>query len=222
MAVRKSSDDGGAKKSSGGKMLKGFGSFFRILGVLFWFLLGGLIFNLDRAGDFGVFLLKHKQIIPYPFSRFLPGAGVSAGSARPEQLINARVIEVYDGDTATVLTAHPEVKYKVRFFGIDAPEIAMKHGKEAKAALQDKILGKDVIVKVVNVDRYSRAVGKIMLGARYINSEMVAEGHAWHYSDYAKDEYDLAAAEKTARAYRIGLWQDSNPVQPWEYRSKNK
>ena len=92
----------------------------------------------------------------------------------------------------------------------------------AKAALQDKILGKDVTVRVVYVDRNNRAVGKIMRGARYINSEMVAEGHAWHYADYAKDEYDLAAAEKTARAYRIGLWQDSNPVQPWEYRRKNK
>jgi endonuclease YncB( thermonuclease family) len=65
----------------------------------------------------------------------------------PQQVLTGEVIEVYDGDTATVLTAHPEAKYRVRFFGIDAPEVAMAHGRDAKKALQDKILGKDVLIK---------------------------------------------------------------------------
>ena len=78
------------------------------------------------------------------------------------------------------------------------------------------------MVKVVSVDNYRRAVGKVMLGGRYINLEMVAEGHAWYYRDYAQREYDLASAEAEARTGRAGLWRDSAPQPPWEYRRKFK
>ena len=218
MAVRKGG--GGAEKASEGKLFGKIRFAGRSLMIVFWILLGGLIFNLDRVGDTGIFLLKYKRFIPYPVSKLLPGEGAAPGLPVEEQVINGQVIEVADGDTVNVITAHPEAKYKVRLYGIDAPEKAMKHGADAKAVLQDKILGKDVVVKVINTDRYGRAVGKIMLGARYINAEMVAEGHAWHYIDFAKEEYDLAAAEKSARANRRGLWQENNPMPPWEFRNK--
>ena len=222
MAIRKSTAKTGTEKGTAGKFFKRFSRIGKILLAVFWFLLGGLVFNLDRSGDVGVFFLKYKKIIPYPFSRFLPGAGAVDGVPVPEQQINGRVIEVFDGDTAVVLTAHPEAKYRVRFFGIDAPESAMTHGSDAKKALQDKILGKDVTVKISGVDHYGRAVGKVMQGARYINLEMIAEGHAWYYADYAKNEYDLSAAEKEARIYRKGLWREKNPLPPWEYRRSKK
>lgn len=222
MAIRKSTDKSSGKSGFFGKLFKHSGKVIKVLMVLFWFLLGGLVFNLDRAGDVGVFFLKYKQIIPYPFSRFLPGAGVAEGAALPEQIIQGRVIEIADGDTATVLTAHPEAKYRVRFFGIDAPESAMQHGSVAKRALQDKILGQDVTVKISAVDHYGRAVARVMRGSRYINLEMVAEGHAWYYPDYAKNEYDLAAAQKEARLQKRGLWQEKSPLPPWEYRRSKK
>ena len=98
----------------------------------------------------------------------------------------------------------------------------MAYGSSARNALQDKILGSSVQVKVAGVDRYGRAVGKVMLGARYINLEMVAEGYAWYYADYAGNEYDLAAAEREARIYRRGLWQEKNPIPPWVYRKSKK
>lgn len=220
MAVRKGGS--GAGKSSGGNIFSKFRLTGRNLLIVFWIFLGGLIFNLDRVGDTGIFLLKYKRFIPYPVSKLLPGETANDGLPVQEQTINGRVIEVADGDTISVITAHPEVKYKVRLYGIDAPEKAMKHGNDAKAVLQDKILGRDVVVKVVNTDRYGRAVGKILFGARYINKEMVAEGHAWHYIDFAKEEHDLAFAEKNARMYRLGLWRDEKPVPPWEFRNGNK
>ncbi len=66
-------------------------------------------------------------------------------------------------------------------------------------------------------DRYGRTLGDIYLGERWINLEMVSEGYAWHYKAYSKDK-KLAAAEVVARKGKKGLWADSDPVPPWEYR----
>lgn len=189
--------------------------------MLFFILLGGLLFNLDRMGDTGVVLLKYKQFLPHYATRFLPGGTASFGSAQPEQEIRGRIIEVHDGDTATLLTAD-NVKYRVRFFGIDAPEAAQTFGIDSRDVLRDKILGKEVTVRVAATDRYGRAVGKVMLGGRYINREMAAEGMAWYYRDFAAGEYDLAEAEREARRERRGLWRGSAPQPPWEWRREHK
>ncbi|MDH4040145.1 MAG: thermonuclease family protein, partial [Gammaproteobacteria bacterium] len=55
-----------------------------------------------------------------------------------------------------------------------------------------------------------------------INLAMVAAGHAWWYRYYAPDEHLLEAAEDKARAERLGLWAEPNPVPPWEWRRQQK
>lgn len=193
----------------------------RTVFAFFFICLGGLLFNLDRMGDTGLMLLKYKQFLPHYISRFLPGGTASFGSALPEQQLMGKIIEVYDGDTATLLT-QDNVKYRVRFFGIDAPEAAQEFGIVSRDALREKILGKDVTVRVAAADRYGRAVGRVMLGSRYINQEMAAEGMAWYYKDFAANEYDLAQAEAAARAARRGLWKTPSPQPPWEWRREHK
>jgi len=44
---------------------------------------------------------------------------------------------------------------------------------------------------------------------------------AWVYDRYVKDK-SLYALQDEARALRVGLWVDSEPVKPWEYRRKIK
>ena len=225
MAAEKKSSSGkkGIMKSvsqwAWGKILK------KSLLVILLLLLGGILFNLDRLGNTGVNLLKYKDYLPGFIVKFLPGGSAEYGSAVPDQVMDGQVIEIYDGDTLTLLTTDAkgmEKKYKVRFFGIDAPEAAQDYGVEARDALREKILGKNVRVTVISVDRYGRSVGKVMLGGRYINLEMVAEGNAWYYADYAANEYDLANAEKDARLRRLGLWKENSPQKPWLYRKENK
>ena len=52
---------------------------------------------------------------------------------------------------------------------------------------------------------------------------MVTQGMAWWYRAYAgeqspeaRGQYEFAEAE--AKARRVGLWADGEPVAPWEWR----
>jgi len=56
---------------------------------------------------------------------------------------------------------------------------------------------------------------------RDLSLELVKAGMAWHYRKYSDDPV-LAAAEKKARAARLGLWSMPNPVPPWEFRHKKQ
>jgi endonuclease YncB( thermonuclease family) len=54
--------------------------------------------------------------------------------------------------------------------------------------------------------------------------DQIETGMAWHYKRYEReqlpeDRVAYARAEETARAERRGLWRDSRPVPPWEFRS---
>ena len=127
-----------------------------------------------------------------------------------------KVISIADGDTVTVLTTDKQ-QIKIRLSGIDTPERSQAYGTKAKQALSSKIFGKTVNVKDHGKDRYGRTIGDIYLGNRWINLEMVEEGFAWHYKQYSKNQ-KLAQAEVNARRALKGLWVDSSPIPPWEYR----
>ncbi|MBT1070824.1 thermonuclease family protein [Pelotalea chapellei] len=142
----------------------------------------------------------------------------------------ARVIEgvvraVYDGDTL-LLATREDSRLKVRLYGIDAPETAkpdkpgQPFGAVAKRTLSYKIMGRMVSAEIVDVDQYQRAVAVIRHGGRDINREMVAEGMAWAYRQYLKAPYasEYIGSEEAARARHKGLWRDTNPLPPWEFR----
>ena len=76
-----------------------------------------------------------------------------------------------------------------------------------------------VTVKVKARDRYGRLVGKVYRGELYVNLEIIKAGFAWHYKKYSRDK-NLAAAERDARAAKIGLWSAGDPTPPWNFRRK--
>lgn len=214
------------KKKESSKKISWFGRLkkriIRTVTLIFVFFAGVFAGNLDRLDQRGMELLQYKQFIPRYLHIFLPGgrAEEAAGKAREE--LQGRIIEVYDGDTATLLSKDQSQKYKIRFYGIDAPEAKQEYGIASRDALRQKILGKEVRVHVVSVDRYGRCVSKIHLDSRYINLEMVQEGNAWYYSDYARNDMGFSQAEAAARKSAAGLWQFPSPQPPWEYRKARK
>lgn len=136
-----------------------------------------------------------------------------------------KVIHVADGDTITVLDA-TNTQHKIRLSGIDAPEKKQAFGNVSKQSLADMVAGHTVVVEWVKVDRYGRRVGTVLLNGKDINLEQVTRGLAWHYKRYQHeqspaDQKSYAAAETLARSAQLGLWRDSSPVPPWEFRVTN-
>lgn len=138
-------------------------------------------------------------------------------SAAAEEQIG-RVVAVTDGDTLTMLDGRKQ-QIKVRLAEIDTPESAQPYGTRAKQELSRLVHGKTVTVKVQDIDRYGRTVGRVYVGELDVNAEMIKLGAAWVYRKYANDQ-SLYALEKQAKQERAGVWNlpEAEQIPPWEWR----
>lgn len=139
-------------------------------------------------------------------------------------VIKGKVTGVVDGDTITLMFADGS-QSQVRLAGIDAPERDQASGMEARSFLASLVIGKSIRVEFGKRDQYGRIVGKALLNARDIGLEMVRAGFAWHYRQYESEQSDedwrlYAAAEAEARQAAKGLWNDSSPLPPWDFRER--
>lgn len=137
-----------------------------------------------------------------------------------------RVISVSDGDTLTCTRLNiRRSQTKLRFAYVDAPESSQKYGKESHHIVKTMVYKKLVRVKITDVDRYGRCVGVIYRYRRNINEDMVKRGAAWVYEEYIRDKKQLQymnSLQDKAKKQKKGLWQDSRPMRPKEYRKLNK
>ena len=131
------------------------------------------------------------------------------------------VVRVVDGDTIVVRIGGREER--VRYIGLDAPEIANAEagpaaecGADAAWAADERLVaGEDVVLErdVSDRDRFRRLLRHAWLdggGWRLIGLELVEAGAAEARSyapDTTRDE-DLAAAERRARDRDAGIWDD--------------
>jgi len=138
--------------------------------------------------------------------------------ANASELIG-RVVGVTDGDTLTVLTDAKE-QVRVRLTEIDAPESNQPWGQRAKQELSSLVFSETVHVIYAGKDQYGRTLGRVYVGGRDVNAEMVRTGSAWAYRQYLTDRSFLSLEEE-ARAAKRGLWSMSaqQTVAPWEWRN---
>lgn len=128
-----------------------------------------------------------------------------------------RVIRILDGDTIEVLVDRRPVR--VRLYGVDCPERGQAFGTAARRFTSELCFGKEVTLRSYGNDRYGRLLAEVILpDGRVLNHELVRAGLAWWYREYAPGDATLGALEQEARAARRGLWADSDPLPPWEYR----
>ena len=139
-------------------------------------------------------------------------------------IFDGRVVGVQDGDTITVLDSS-NANHRVRLLGIDAPENGQAFGTKSGQNLSQLTFNKVVRIEWSKHDRYGRIVGKVMLQSQDVSLEQIRAGMAWHYKYYqgdqtAHDRHLYANAEIAARATRVGLWIDSDPIPPWDFRHR--
>lgn len=133
-------------------------------------------------------------------------------------VFTAKVIRILDGDTMEVL--YQDQPIKIRLAHIDCPE---KRGHQpfvtqAKQALSDLCFGQMVTVQGQKYDRYKRLIAVVINDKKQVlNQEMLKLGMAWHFKKYSSDLL-YAQLEINARKNKVGLWQDSTAIAPWEWR----
>ncbi|HEF9142862.1 TPA: thermonuclease family protein [Campylobacter coli] len=137
-----------------------------------------------------------------------------------DEKLTGSVYKIYDGDT---ITLHRDNKdYKIRFFGIDAPELKQEFGKESREHLLELCpIGSEATVSIKDKDKYGRIVGIIECKGYNLNKEQVAQGYAWAYTDYSFLYFPNQFNSKTKK---LGLWQQDNAIEPklWRQMQKNK
>lgn len=132
------------------------------------------------------------------------------------------VVGVADGDTLTLLDSS-KTQHRIRLDGIDAPERAQPYGQRARQSLAALAQGRTARADCPKIDRYGRAVCRVIVGGVDVGLEQIRRGYAWHYVRYApeqrvSDRGRYARAESDARLEHAGLWSYSDPVPPWDYR----
>jgi endonuclease YncB( thermonuclease family) len=134
------------------------------------------------------------------------------------QTFVAKVIRILDGDTMEILYKNAPIK--IRLAHIDCPEKrgSQPYGNNAKIALSDLCFGQYVTVYGEKYDRNKRLIAVVVNAKKQVvNQEMLKQGMAWHFKRYSTDAV-YASLELDARKNKVGLWHDTNPIAPWEWR----
>ena len=133
------------------------------------------------------------------------------GCVSPADILVTRVI---DGDTIEVNIAG--AIYKVRYIGIDAPELDDKRpeycalAQEATRYNRQLVEGKTVRLEkdISETDRYGRLLRYVYVDDIFVNAELVKKGLAWAktYEPDTKYQDYLEEMEAEARQDKIWIW----------------
>lgn len=120
------------------------------------------------------------------------------------------VTEVIDGDTFAIGN-----KQTIRLFIIDAPELGLCFGTEAKEALSRKILGKKVIIKSPRTDYYKRVQAYVYVDGESVNEYMAKNGYAMDHGFGTGESDIIVAAGNFAKENKIGIYSEKcSPSKP--------
>jgi endonuclease YncB( thermonuclease family) len=142
------------------------------------------------------------------------------------ETLTGRVVSITDGDTLVILDIS-NTRHKIRLQGIDAPEPGQAFGTKSKEHLADLVADKSVVIEYSNYGPDQLIPGKVLFNDQDMNLRQIEAGMAWHDMKYegglaAADLIAYSDAEREARRVRRGLWQEANPVAPWDYRQAKR
>lgn len=133
------------------------------------------------------------------------------------QEVTGIVLRIQDGDSFQLMT--PDSIYKIRFFGIDCPELNQPYGEVAHDFMTQYLSDTFTIIQR-DVDKYGRTVAEVFYKDTSLSMKLINAGLAWHYKKYSSDSI-MSLAESEAKNNGVGLWSDTLRIAPWDWRSGN-
>ena len=128
----------------------------------------------------------------------------------------AEVVRIQDGDSITVMRDGEEIV--IRLFGVDCPERGTKFDSQSRRFTAKMLRRRQVKVIPKERDQFGRVVARVLVGKTDISLELLRAGLAWHFTRFSRDS-ELAKAQEMAQDNRVGIWSQSDPVPPWEFRA---
>ena len=129
-------------------------------------------------------------------------------------------VTVVDGDTIKLGDV------KIRFSGIDAPEInqtciasegKLACGKISKDILIAKVTNNKISCTDEGKDVYGRVLGECFVNGQSLSSYLVREGFAFAYRKYSNK---YIKDEEYAKSNKHGMWSMEFEY-PWDFRNNN-
>ena len=129
-------------------------------------------------------------------------------------------VTVIEGDTIRLGDV------KIRFSGIDAPEInqtcvasegKVACGKISRDLLIEKVTNNKISCTDEGKDFYGRVLGECFVNGESLSSYLVREGFAFAYRKYSNKYIE---DEEYAKFNKLGMWSMEFQY-PWDYRSNN-
>lgn len=178
-------------------------------------LLFASVLLLTSCSASAVHAVESNSPLPKPSSSPLPSP--TAETFTPQfpcvpagTLVQEGTVEwVVDGDTVHVDV--DGISYRVRYIGVDTPEVDEPGGEEATRYNLELVGGQTVtLVKDVSeVDKYGRLLRYVFVGDTFVNYALVSNGFAdagvWE-PDSACGEF-LMSAESQAKQLGLGIWK---------------
>ena len=131
----------------------------------------------------------------------------------------AKNIKIIDGDTIVINDE------KIRFSGIDAPELKQTCNNAGKKIFCGKLAKEHLIKKIGNEmplcliegkDIYKRTLAECFINGESLSSFMVKSGYAFAFRRYSKK---FLKDENFAKKGNFGLWKTDFEL-PWDFRNK--
>lgn len=129
---------------------------------------------------------------------------------------------IQDGDSFFVVEGGA-LAHEVRLAAIDAPEKGQPYSRLAREHLRQLTAGRLLLVEARHRDRYGRWIATVLADGEDVGLAQLQAGLAWYEERYATEQspqsaHDYAAAQALARSARTGLWRQSRPTPPWQWR----
>ena len=139
-----------------------------------------------------------------------------------------RLVRLADGDSFELEDSRKR-KIKVRLYGVDAPEGKQAFGNASRNHLRKLLDGKKLLIRSMYKDNHQRNVAIVYFSQNgkpdelSINQRQVQAGMAWVYDYFCTNSVcnTWKLEEAMAQKQKLGLWSDSNPVPPWQWRRAN-
>ena len=144
-------------------------------------------------------------------ARLITPSGPTENNGAPLNPNTFLVTRVIDGDTIEIQT--PNGPQKVRYIGIDSPELPNEcYSRKAKTRNRHLVENRYVRLEedVEKTDKYGRWLRYVWVDGKMVNKQLLEEGYArlMIIPPNTKYETRLRNAEKEARLANRGLWSD--------------